>query len=301
MALPLEGGLFLQLTLSLQHLWRIGLDMGVQWWSSAVVYFPRCTASDNETMSRKARLASKAWEAAHLWSAKGDEDSDDDDDDDAGPDLWDRRFDPQYQTFGAGDGACEEATLPDWDVLAVASACDAKKRVIPPLFSAEVAELPRAAGVEWHAHVGFAGAEAKSVSAWKADVSASMGEGGEHRLVDVYHCALGSGNGISFVQTVVAEGLVASGDGRVRALEAGAIDAIARVAVAKLEGGGANAEGGELVVAARYMDAAAMGDGVGIGVEAGLVVPCASLWDARGMALASVTVYQSVFEDVAGL
>ncbi|KAK0656135.1 hypothetical protein B0T16DRAFT_424780 [Cercophora newfieldiana] len=282
MALPREGGLPLQLTLSLQHLWRIGLEMGVQWWSSAVAYFPRSTASDTETMFRKALLASKAWETAHLWGAKGDEDSDGDDDE-AGPDLWDRRFNPQYQTFGASEGVAEEAKLPDWDVLAV-----------PPLFAAEVAELPRAAGVEWHAHVGLSGVRAKSVSSWNV-VSTTNAE------VDVYHCVVRSGNGVSFVQTVVAERLVATGDGEKKRLGVGEIDGIAWVAVAKLQDGGAGAEVGGLVVAARYVDVA-VEDAVGNGVEYGeVVVPCASLWDARGRALASVTVYQSVFEDVAGL
>ncbi|KAK0633447.1 hypothetical protein B0T14DRAFT_391561, partial [Immersiella caudata] len=152
MVLPLEGGLPLQLTLSLQHLWRIGCEMGVQWWSSAVAYFPRSTQSDMP-MSRKAQLASKTWEMAHLWSAK----SSDEDDDEAGPDLWDRRFNPLYQTFGGGGENALEAKLPDWYVISTSGSGDMgekRKKAIPPLFSAEVAELPRAAGVEWHAHFG---------------------------------------------------------------------------------------------------------------------------------------------------
>jgi len=289
MALPAEGGLPLQLTLSLQHLWRIGLEMGVQWWSSAVAYFPLNTNADNDTMSRKAQLASKAWETAHVWTENGDEDSDDDD---AGPDLWDRRFNSQYQTFGGGGS--EIPTLPDWSVLAAADADG--KMTVPPLFAAEVAELPRAAGVEWHAHLGFAGVSAACVWSYASRV---VVEGGG--LLDVYHCVLKSASGTSVVQTVVAErsAQTSGGEGRKITLGQGGVDGVAKMVLEKLQEG--STETGELVAVVRYVDVKGEEfEGERDGMGSGPVVPCASLWDRQGRALASVTVYQSVFEGLAG-
>ncbi|KAK4449496.1 hypothetical protein QBC34DRAFT_299237 [Podospora aff. communis PSN243] len=283
MALPLEGSLPLQLTLSLQHLWRIGLEMGVQWWSSAVAYFPRCTPSDIP-MSSKAQLASKAWEMAHLWSAK----SSDEDDDEAGPDLWDQRYNPDFHTFVTASEETDRARLPYWDVIDLPEmGVDEKKRAIPLLFSAEVAELPRAAAVEWHAHVGFSEVVEMSMSSWKAWKARSLADGG----VEVYHCTmLDAASGILFVQTIVVQGL-----GDVTMLGTGDMDKIARGSIAMLsKDGGAElgAEGTRVV--ARYVVVSA-GD-VGVNAGDGPVVPCASLWDSMGRALGSVTVHQSVFE-----
>ena len=66
----------MQVVLSLQHLWRIGLEMGVQWWSSAVAYFPRGSDSDLP-VKEKAQLAGRAWEASHPTSQSSEEEEDD--------------------------------------------------------------------------------------------------------------------------------------------------------------------------------------------------------------------------------
>ncbi|KAJ4295687.1 hypothetical protein N0V88_004389 [Collariella sp. IMI 366227] len=144
MALPADGedSLTLQLTLSLQHLWRIGVEMDVQWWTSAVAYFPRSEFSDE--MVAKAKLAGRAWKAAHAGKSEGDDDVEDDE---SGPDLWDRRYNPEYMSYAGGEGeGKKERRIPDREVLAASSSQLAVGRVIPPLFIAEVEELPRGRG-----------------------------------------------------------------------------------------------------------------------------------------------------------
>ncbi|CAK7206768.1 hypothetical protein SEUCBS139899_009574 [Sporothrix eucalyptigena] len=147
-----------QTTLALQHLWRIGIDLDVQWWGSAVAYVPREPLSS--LLPQKALAVSRAWRTAHEWKPKEvDEDGDDGDNDDEGPDLWDRKFDSRYALYGSGDGEDETPQLPDWDVLQSTSAsCHTSS--IPPVFLVEVQELPRSAPVEWHAQTGFSQVQA---------------------------------------------------------------------------------------------------------------------------------------------
>ncbi|KAF6840786.1 ATP-binding endoribonuclease [Colletotrichum musicola] len=140
-----EGNTEMQIVLSLQHLWRIALDMKVQLWTSAVAYFP--STPDTDVMRRQAQLAAASWIDIHAHGA------DEDEDDEAGPDLWDRKFNPQYMSLGGGDDADAEPKLPDWD--AVKTAGEDAPKPVPPFFAVEVEELPRQAGVEWHAHLGL--------------------------------------------------------------------------------------------------------------------------------------------------
>jgi diphthine-ammonia ligase len=303
MALPAGGNedtLPLQLSLSLQHLWRIGLEMGVQWWTSAVAYFPASLPGQEKDMSSKAKAASKAWTAAHAPPTTTDSD---DDDDETGPDLWDRRYNPAYMTF-SGDGSTTSAapSLPDRSVLAATNYPVA----VPPLFVAEVDALPRGAAVEWHAHLGVARAAEGAVCV-RRRVS---GEGGgvvvSQVVVDGFVSAStseegdGEGDreecGVRFVQTTVAErwrGEEEGGRGVVVVVHGD----VAREALAQLGGVGFGSGDGELAAVVRYVDAAAFTVVDGEGVEGiGPVVPCQSLWGGEGERLAAVTVYQSVFE-----
>ncbi|KAL2134026.1 hypothetical protein VTI74DRAFT_1190 [Chaetomium olivicolor] len=299
MALPpadgkAEDGLPLQLTLSLQHLWRIGIEMGVQWWTSAVAYFPTSSAdARKEEMALKARLAGRAWRAAHASISSGDDD-DEDEDDAAGPDLWDRKYNPRYMSYAAGDEEKKEAMLPDRAVLASPSSSSSSELVegnglvVPPLFVAEVEELPRAAGVEWHAHLGIAQAEEDSVVLSDGCVPL---RGEEERKVRMWQVVV-RGKRTSFVQTVVTEGFSNSSN----ASEAGRqLGRIAKAGLAKLGEGDSVAEPSAV---ARYVDVEMLragGERVG-GEGTGPMVPCRSLWSDKGERLASVTVYHSVFK-----
>ncbi|KAH8910696.1 adenine nucleotide alpha hydrolases-like protein, partial [Coniochaeta sp. PMI_546] len=136
--------------LSLQHLWRIGTDTAVQWWSSAVAYLPHSSPDDPIPTKEKALLASQIWRAAHAWSPEVPED------DEAGPDLWDRRHNTAYMSFAADDAGAGPRSLPDRSVLVGADGSSSHPLPTPAFFAAEVQELPRQAAVEWHAHLGFA-------------------------------------------------------------------------------------------------------------------------------------------------
>ncbi|CAK7264551.1 hypothetical protein SEPCBS119000_001054 [Sporothrix epigloea] len=148
-----------QTTLALQHLWRIGIDLSVQWWTGAVAYVPRELATPS-SLPQKAQTVALAWRTAHLWRPNQEDDDDDDDDDDdtgeGGPDLWDRTFDARYVMYGGGCGGGgggsqpETPPLPDWTVFPKRPSPQTAEAV-SPVFLAEVQELPRSAPVEWHA------------------------------------------------------------------------------------------------------------------------------------------------------
>ncbi|KAK3693821.1 hypothetical protein B0T22DRAFT_52532 [Podospora appendiculata] len=308
MALPTTNGdgdgdaLKLQLTLSLQHLWRIGLEMGVQWWTSGVAYFPACGGGDGSdgektVMAGRARMAARAWEASHRWSA-GSEGEDDDDEDEDGPDLWDRTFDRRYMSYAGAAGREKEGgqELPDWEVVVGGKERGAVR--LPRLFVAEVAELPRAAMVEWHAHLGIAKAPGTSVALLNPIVGEDVG--GEEGL-SISHTIVRSGTGLSLVQTVVAEKL-GSPSSASSMVSFSDLDRAAERAIAKLGGGGGDlslacdAADWMPVALVRYVDVGRSESGSEN--TAAPVVPCASLWDAAsGERLASVVVYQSVFEE----
>ncbi|KAM7185447.1 hypothetical protein V8F33_012396, partial [Rhypophila sp. PSN 637] len=314
MALPpaSSDSLGCQLVLSLQHLWRIGVDVDVRWWSSAVVYFPRQqefakSEDDNDdvesgamsmVLREKAQLAGRTWEAAHMWSEKkrdrGDDEGDgdgEDEEDEAGPDLWDRRFNTRYMSFAAaGDGEkAKGQKLPDWTVLdedgskvgangnGITSKKDKRRAMVPPLFVAEVEKLPRGAGVEWHAHMGIAGGD-------QDDVVVLKGE--RKKNLSVYQTIVGS-SGVRMVQTIVAEEMSKDQE-----------EAIVRLGTRGTASGNDWTDERPTIVV-RYVDT-----GVYRGAQAEMtsssvpVVPCRSLWNGtvKGERLASVTVYQSIFK-----
>ncbi|KAF5669143.1 meiotically up-regulated 71 [Fusarium denticulatum] len=142
----------LQIVLSLQHLWRVGQEMKIQWWTSSVAYFPRANSSE---IQRSAQLAGYAWKQAH--GSPGEEV-----DGDNGPDLWDLKYNPAYMSLGNDDKIARKA-LPDWEALTLRQQNE-PETCIPPMFAAEVEELPRQAAVEWHAHNGLSRIEEASFS-----------------------------------------------------------------------------------------------------------------------------------------
>ncbi|KAI1390219.1 adenine nucleotide alpha hydrolases-like protein [Hypoxylon trugodes] len=184
-----ESNLPLQNALALQHLWRVGVEMKVQWWSSAVAYFPR-SSSPSEARHR-ALLAATAWETAHTTSRPGPSA-----DTDEGPDLWDRKYNPMYMTYDDSGEAAARPSLPDWEVLKDFDEDDViARRPVPFVFSVEVEELPRSAGVEWHAHLGFANVNPGSIRMHTvASLSADL---------ILYHTIVEASTSDVFVQTVV--------------------------------------------------------------------------------------------------
>ncbi|KAH6606625.1 hypothetical protein Trco_005778 [Trichoderma cornu-damae] len=142
----------MQIALALQHLWRIGLEMRVQVWTSAVAYFAKAQSPD--AMKRNAQAAGLAWRLAH-----GSPEDDEDDENELDP--WDLRHNPQHMSLG-GDQRGARARLPDWSVFTRRQQNEPES-CIPPFFAAEVEELPRQSTVEWHAHAGLSQIEESSV------------------------------------------------------------------------------------------------------------------------------------------
>ncbi|KJZ79048.1 hypothetical protein HIM_01821 [Hirsutella minnesotensis 3608] len=144
MSLPAPSATSLQsqVVLSLQHLWRIGVEMKVQCWTSAVAYFARSSSADD--IKSKAELASRAWSLLHA-------PSDDEEEAESGPDVWNLKYDAEYASMGSKDAA---VALPDWSIFTLQAQNDAAA-CVPPVFAVEVESLPRQSCVEWHAHVGL--------------------------------------------------------------------------------------------------------------------------------------------------
>lgn len=318
-----EGKFPLKLVLSLQHLWRIGADMGVQWWTSAVAFIPK---SSPEEALRKTKLAGQTWRDAHLFNfaSKSADDDEDEEEDGNKPDLWDRRFNPMYRSFAGGSQQNKKSDqeLPDWSILHRSRATESDQLgwaegAIPPMFVAEVEELPRGADVEWHAHTGIVGTTKGSVRTRRVRLPRlpprSAVDGLEEdeewrreqlqsqKLTEwgaVWQVIARDDRGVtSYLETVVAE-RISSGD-RPDYAEGAAylhMDA-ARPYMRELAGS----------MLGNLFPMAEMAAVVYVDVERLKphryaiecpVVPCRSLRDAAGERLAAVTVYRSALEEV---
>ncbi|MCJ1430096.1 hypothetical protein MMC29_008011 [Sticta canariensis] len=168
------AGFGTQACLALQHLWRVGAAMKVQWWMGTVAFLahaPSGTKDEEEReMAHRARAAWWAWKTIHdptLFSNPEAADGEDDD----GVDVWDRK----HGRSGAGWAVVpdEPHHLPDFGVArgeASARSTRTPRRephggrpdeddeddedegpLCPGFFAAHVAELPRGCGVEWQA------------------------------------------------------------------------------------------------------------------------------------------------------
>lgn len=192
---PPDDGLDAQLVLALQHLWRVGAEVRVQWWTSAAVYFPRSASSTSP--QQQARLAWRAWRDAHRWASDAEGEDGDDEGGGGGPDLWDRKFNTRYMSFGGGDDAAAEAArLPDYAVVEGEDGVGNEDRAVPFFWAVEVDELPRSAAVEWHAHAGLSG-----LTAGVDSVRLCRDEG---KAAVVEHCVLVSKGGGGCLHSVVA-------------------------------------------------------------------------------------------------
>jgi diphthine-ammonia ligase len=133
---------WVQAVLSLQHLWRVGQAVGVQWWTSGMAFLSECGEEESQ---QRAEMALSVWRKIHERLPEDDtlEESED-------VDVWDI----QNRVSAMPDGGAEEEDampkLPDWSVV------ESGGHIPPPVFVVEVSELPRGASVEWTA-LGLAG------------------------------------------------------------------------------------------------------------------------------------------------
>ncbi|MCJ1471815.1 hypothetical protein MMC13_000456 [Lambiella insularis] len=125
-----------QSVLALQHLWRIGLELQVNWWSAAVAFF----VADAD-VEEKALITWCCWKRMHQPPVL---DVQDDDGSSDGPDIWDRRYN------GLMSSGLEEKTahsLPEFSRLK--SNTLHRGTSVPAFFAVQVEELPRGCDVEW--------------------------------------------------------------------------------------------------------------------------------------------------------
>ena len=146
----LEGSFPQQAVLSLQHLWRIGQEREVDWWTVGIAFLASTKADD---IQRRARVACKLWEDTHRPTPSVQ--NDESEEDTVGPDAWDLKHN-RSRLFGGGLGSSMSTTppmpsgkhlhaLPNKAVLLATSASASP----PPFLAVEVAALPRGAAVEW--------------------------------------------------------------------------------------------------------------------------------------------------------
>ncbi|KAG9248833.1 hypothetical protein BJ878DRAFT_451516 [Calycina marina] len=138
-------GFTYQTVLGLQHLFRIGIATKTTWFTSVVAYLSHSSPSQSH---ERACIAAQAWRSVHIPPA----DRSSDDEDDPVRDLWEEKFHAGMEIRGGSD---KEIVLPNWEL---AERLDGEGDVAPPFFAAEVEELPRGSDIEWHAHLGIAGA-----------------------------------------------------------------------------------------------------------------------------------------------
>ncbi|RDL34548.1 uncharacterized protein BP5553_07676 [Venustampulla echinocandica] len=128
-----------QTVLALQHLWRIGEEMDVGWWTSAVAYLPAASAESN---AERASIAGQAWRIVHCETPTVEEDGDGEE-----RDLWEEKY---YAGMAQRGAQQTQKLLPDWNIV---KPCG-RSIDHPPFFAVEVDELPRQSSIEWHAHMG---------------------------------------------------------------------------------------------------------------------------------------------------
>ena len=121
-----------QAILALQHLWRIGKEMDVTWWTSVVAFIP----SVGHDPASYAQLAGKVWEMRHIYSETKEEDVE--------RDMWEEKY---HGALGSATDVVARP-LPDYSTIEYGA------RYVPPFFAAEVHALPRDSSIEWHAHLG---------------------------------------------------------------------------------------------------------------------------------------------------
>lgn len=121
----------LRATLALQHMWRIGEEMKVNWWAGAVAFLVR-----GENVQVQARLAWLLWKSIHTTE---NEDDEDEDDDEPQFDAWDIKYGRQTE-----DVVAQSWKLPNFDLLGSSVSTS-----VSPFLAVEVDQLPRGSDIEW--------------------------------------------------------------------------------------------------------------------------------------------------------
>lgn len=155
-----EGGFGEQTCLALQHLWRVGIAMRVQYWMSAIAFLAPGAAL--APAGQRAEIAWRAWKHVHEYGGEEEEEEEE-------VDVWDQRYGVQGKKWGGGGE--KQICLPDFGVLR------GREGMEGGFFAVEVDALPRGAAVEWQA-LGV-----RDVSRIEASSEAGAGGLGERRRI----------------------------------------------------------------------------------------------------------------------
>lgn len=269
-----------QIVLSLQHLWRVGVDVNIQFWTSAVAFFARST-SDAE-MKSNAKMAGKAWRLAHG-------SPDDEDDNDNGPDPWDLKYNPQYMSLVGADQQAKQPPLPDWSVMTLQQQNE-PDTCIPPMFAVEVEELPRGSAVEWHAHIGLSQMEESSVETLHVFRLGNTGW-------EAWHVVARGQDGV-FLHTALARDLDAAGESLSSKDIEREISTTYQEALQAMKVDDASPVPRSPYLS--YFDVANLGapwsDKVGgRGDTDFALIPCRSIWSPTGKRLGVISLYRTIF------
>ncbi|RAL16053.1 uncharacterized protein BO97DRAFT_431780 [Aspergillus homomorphus CBS 101889] len=116
--------------LSLQHLWRIGVAMQVDWWLGAVAFL---TGADH--IAQRAKIAWDLWETMHR-----NQQEEEDADDESALDAWDLKYGGRAHEQVKGAAKPE---IPRFEVV------ESDGATVPAFFAVQVEELPRGSDIEW--------------------------------------------------------------------------------------------------------------------------------------------------------
>ena len=130
------AGYRLQGVLALQHLWRVGRAMEVNWWTAGIAFF-----TADQAVQAKARMAWEMWKLRHSTDADASVNADLPERE---VDVWDQMYE---QTGKHGARQTSSDRLPDWSMLTRPTSA----AHVPPFWAVQVCELPRACEIEWSA------------------------------------------------------------------------------------------------------------------------------------------------------
>ncbi|EEP77614.1 hypothetical protein UREG_02463 [Uncinocarpus reesii 1704] len=117
-------------TLSLQHLWRIGRAMKVQWWLGAVAFIAK-----GDEIPAKVVATSDIWERMTTPNTLSDEDEDEE----STLDAWDIKYGRKQDLSRIKPTI---SRLPDFEIVG-------SPTKVAPFLAVEVDELPRGSDIEW--------------------------------------------------------------------------------------------------------------------------------------------------------
>lgn len=127
-----------QACLALQHLWRIGKSMRVEFWTGVTAFM---VAEENHAQE-KAHAAWVTWQLVHEQVIAEKEFLLEE-----CVDIWDRK----YGVAGSFAPEHEEACLPSFDKMKLYSGAALENSFVVGFFAVQVDELPRGCAIEWQA------------------------------------------------------------------------------------------------------------------------------------------------------